>query len=142
YVDDNVASWTLGFGSLVVDAISEEDECGLILHVITGLNDGGAEAVLYRLVCQDGPERHYVVSLMDEGKYGPLLEGVGARIACLNMPRGRLTFHGLRRLWRLLRDLRPEVVQTWMYHADLVGGLMARLVGVPWVCWGIHHTTL
>ena len=29
-----------------------------------------------------------------------------------------------------------------MYHGDLMGGLMARLAGVPRVCWGIHHTTL
>ncbi len=113
-----------------------------VLHITTGLNDGGAEAVLYRLVCHDGPERHHVVSLMDEGKYGPLLRQAGARVTCLNMPRRRLTLKGLWRLWRLLRTDRPDVVQTWMYHGDLVGGVIARLAGVRRVCWGIHHTTL
>lgn len=113
-----------------------------ICHITTGLTDGGAEGVLYRLVCHDGPERHHVVSLMDEGKYGPLLRRVGARVTCLNMPRGRLRLTGLWRLWRLLGVERPQVVQTWMYHGDFIGGTIARLAGVRRVCWGIRTSTL
>ena len=113
-----------------------------VLHIITDLSDGGAQAALYRLIRQDRSARHVVVSLMDEGKYGPMLTKDGAQVVCLNMPRGRLTIGGLWRLWRLLKDMRPGIVQTWMYHADFVGGLLARMAGVRRVCWGVHHTTL
>lgn len=113
-----------------------------IFHVISGLNDGGAEAVLYRLCSSDKAAEHYVISLMDEGKYGALLREAGVQVSCLSMPRGRVTLGGLWRLWRLLRQIRPQAVQTWMYHADLVGGVIARLAGVKQVFWGIHHTTL
>lgn len=113
-----------------------------ITHIITGLNDGGAEAVLYRLCTTDHTHQHTVISLMDAGKYGPMLEAAGVNVHCLRMPRGRVTLHGLFRLWRLLRANRPDVVQTWMYHSDLVGGVVARLAGIRRVCWGIHHTTL
>lgn len=113
-----------------------------IFHVISGLNDGGAEVVLYRLCTSDKTVKHYVVSLMDEGKYGSLLRAAGVQVSCLSMPRGRVTASGLWQLWQLLRQVRPQVVQTWMYHADLIGGVIARLAGVKRVFWGIHHTML
>lgn len=112
-----------------------------VFHVISGLNDGGAEAVLYRLISHDQEDVHHVVSLTEEGKYGPLLRSLGATVTALGMPRGRLTWRGLRGLWKDLRTYKPDVVQTWMYHADLLGGVLGRLAGRP-VVWGVHNTTL
>ena len=114
----------------------------LVLHVITGLDDGGAQAVLYRLVRSDRNHRHVVVALMTKGKYGPLLSDAGVRCHCLAMPRGRLTVRGLARLVRIVRQEKPDVVQTWLYHGDLVGGVAARLAGAPRIVWGVHNTTL
>ena len=113
-----------------------------VFHIITGLNDGGAEGVLYRLCIFKSGYRHHVISLMGEGKYGPLLLKHDVSVTCLNMQRGRISFSGLLRLCWLLLEERPQVVQTWMYHADIIGGVTARLVGVPNVFWGIRHTTL
>lgn len=129
-------SWATGDWFFLVTQIKR------IIHIITSLDDGGAEAVLYRLCAYGSQHNNVVLSLRDEGKYGPLLETAGVKVHCLNMPKGRVTICGLARLWSLLRTLRPDVVQTWMYHSDFLGGVFARLAGVPRVCWGIHNTTL
>ncbi len=112
------------------------------MHVITGLNDGGAEAVLYRLCMGDKSNSHIVISMRDEGKYGYLLRQSQIDVFCLNMPKGRLTFKGVQLLYQLLRRINPDVVQTWMYHADLIGGLLARLAHVKRVFWGLRHSNL
>lgn len=39
---------------------------------------------------------------------------------------------------RLLLRFRPDLVQTWMYHADFLGGLTARLATRAPIVWGIH----
>ena len=112
-----------------------------IVHVISGLGQGGAETVLYRLVTSPGQNnRHTVVSMTDEGVFGPRLRAAGVTVLTLNMSAGRLSISGLWRLYRLMRTSAPDVVQTWMYHADLVGGLVARLAGVRAVSWGIRNS--
>lgn len=109
-----------------------------ILHVITGLNNGGAEAVLYRLITGDNQNTHLVIVLMDQGVYGDRLISAGIPVYTLNMPRGRVTIKGVIELYRLVRLIKPNLVQSWMYHADLIGGVVARLAGAKTVIWGIR----
>lgn len=112
-----------------------------VTHVITGLGQGGAEAVLFRLTTYpDQTVQHTVVSLTDDGVYGERLRAAGVTVHTLGMPRGRVSFSGLRRLRQLLATQKPDAVQTWMYHADLIGGIVARLAGVRAVAWGIRNS--
>jgi len=78
--------------------------------------------------------------MTDEGIYGPRLRDLGITVRELNFPAGRVTLKGLYRLWRLIREGKPDAVQTWMYHADLAGGLIARLAGIRLVIWGIRNS--
>ncbi len=115
-----------------------------VLHIITGLQNGGAEGALFRLVTAPSHHTHHVVSMMDSGVHGESLVRAGIAVHLLKMPRGRVTFSGMRSLVRILRRVRPDVVQTWMYHADLLGGMVARLAGYRTVVWGVrasdaHH---
>ncbi|MGC3895540.1 glycosyltransferase family 4 protein [Pseudomonas urmiensis] len=116
-----------------------------VLHVIVGLNVGGAELMLKRLIESQknlpGYE-HSVISLTGPGVIGPQLMEQGVRVRCLEMkgPFGlpRVFFQ----LWTEMRSLRPAIVQTWMYHSDLLGGLAARAAGIRNLIWGIRTTDL
>lgn len=113
-----------------------------VLHIITDFNDGGAQALLYRFITSDKKNVHRVISLMTVGWYGDRLSELGVQVDSLNMPKSRLTWSGLTKLYRLIRQSDPDTVQTWMYHSDLIGGLMARLAGNRSVIWGIHNSNL
>ena len=116
-----------------------------VLHIIIGLNVGGAEMMLKRLVeshREDPAYRHVIVSLTDMGKLGPQLQSMGVEVYSLGI---RSIFSIPQVLWRLvklIRAIQPDIVQTWMYHADLLGGLAARTAGNRHVIWGIRTTDI
>src|SRR6266511_2586884 len=97
--------------------------------------------MLHRLVQASRGAEHEVVSLTDLGAVAPRIQKLGVRTRALHMSRVPNP-SPIVRLARLVRDARPDVVQTWMYHADVVGGLAAMLAGHPKVVWGIHNSTL
>jgi glycosyltransferase involved in cell wall biosynthesis len=113
-----------------------------ILHVITDLKMGGAEMVLYRLLASQDREEFPsgVVSLTAGGPIGERISALGIPVWSLGVqsgfPHPRLVT-GLR---RLIKEQHPQLIQTWMYHADLTGGLAAWLSGNMPVVWGLHHT--
>lgn len=112
-----------------------------VLHISNDLADGGAQGALFRLCTTPREDvEHIVVSLMGAGKYGPLLEDAGVQVFCLNMRRSVLTFGALWQLYQIVRNQAPDAVQTWMYHANLLGGLIARLGGCANLVWGIRHS--
>ena len=113
-----------------------------ILHIINCLNEGGAEAVLYRLCKHDSDNIHVCVSLKDGGKYGPLLQNAGVKVISLGISNNILSLTFVIKLFKLMLQIKPDVVQTWMYHSNLFGGIIAKLAGIKNIIWGIHHTNL
>lgn len=111
-----------------------------IVHITTGLNNGGAEGVLYRLVTHDQDNEHIVISMMDAGKYGPMLLDKGVKLYCLNMDQGKFSPKAIVKLYKILKKTKPNVVQTWMYHADLIGGIVAKSLGIKKVFWNIRQS--
>jgi len=115
-----------------------------ITHIITGLNVGGAEMMLYKVLqYSSGKEfQHEVISLTDVGLIGEKIQKLGVPVRALKMRGFDLPITVIRiALW--LRKSNPDVVQTWMYHADLVGGLAVTLSfkKIP-VVWGIRQSNL
>ncbi len=115
----------------------------LIMHVIVGLGVGGAELMLKRLIESHQSTfgcRHSVISLTDLGKIGEQLQDQGVEVCALDMRSLIDIPHVLLELMRQIRSSRPSIVQTWMYHADLLGGLAALMAGNRQIIWGIRTT--
>jgi glycosyltransferase involved in cell wall biosynthesis len=111
-----------------------------VVHVITGLDTGGAESMLAKLVGSMNQSRFdtRVVSLMAPGPVGKEIVAAGIPVESLGLRRGIPNPMAPWRLARLLRRWRPQIVQTWLYHADLIGTL-ASLGRRPWATvWNIR----
>lgn len=123
--------------------MTQSDERLRILFVINDIDIGGAERMLLKVTSQLAPSHDLTVaSLTQRGALASEFEQVGADVIALGM-RGPLSLPGaVARLAREVRARRPQLMSTWMYHADLVGGLAARLAGLPAVAWNIRHGDL
>lgn len=115
-----------------------------ICHVIHNTEFGGTETMLLQVLKQlAGKHEMSVVSLMRCGEIGKRIRALGIPVYALNCAKDRKPRpQGLIELVRRIRTLKPEVVQTWAYHADLCGGVAARLATQAAVVWNIRHTTL
>ena len=100
-----------------------------ILHVINNLHLGGAETMLVQLLGRLDPDRWspQVVSLVGGGPASEQLESIGVPVTMIGMRRGLPGPGTFARLTRSVRRARPDLVQTWLYHSDLLGGLASRL---------------
>ncbi len=114
-----------------------------VTHVIPGLVLGGAETFLLRLLGALDRARFpaRVIALQSGGVLADRVRALGVPVEELGV---RGAFGAARAFARLRRLLAGEtaVVQTWMYHADLLGGLAARFGGRAPVVWNVRQTTL
>lgn len=113
-----------------------------VLHVISGLGVGGAEMALYRLVAnaQGSCYTHTVVALTSGGAMEDRLRNAGIELTTFDFKTAPITHFF--NLLLLMRRSRPDIVQTWMYHADMFGGVAARLSGNRNIIWGIRTSDL
>ncbi len=84
----------------------------------------------------------HVISLTTPGEIGPRIQALGISVESLDMRPGLPSPFVFFRLVRRLNVLKPDVVHTWMYHADLLGGLAARLAGLGAIGWCIRNSNL
>jgi glycosyltransferase involved in cell wall biosynthesis len=115
-----------------------------VVHLITDLDVGGAEMMLARLLTRlDSPMvENAVVSLGGRGAVAERIERSGIPVSTLGLRPGRVNPLALWHLVALLRRLRPDVLQTWLYHSDLAGLIGGRLAHVPAIVWNIRCAEL
>jgi len=119
-----------------------------VLHIITGLGAGGAENMLDRLLAQLNPDQvsNHVIALKEGGPMAASIAARGIPVEIMGLdsflPRTLMPL----RLAQRIRRIAPDVIQTWLYHADLIGGIAARLAypfgtTIP-MAWGIRQSVV
>lgn len=111
-----------------------------IVHIITSLGDGGAENTLYKICKYDSSNKHIIVSLIGYGKYYSLIKELKIEVHCLNLK--FYTFYKIFFLLRILHNLKPDIIQTWLVHGDFIGGIASRLIGIKNIIWNIRYSNL
>lgn len=112
-----------------------------VLHIINDLNLGGAETLLWRLTRLPSRVEHSVISLGPRNWYSEAFEQQGVPVQYLDMRSPLSMPGGVFHLRRLIRKSGADVVQCWLYRSNVLGGLAARMAGVP-ASWGIHCSSL
>jgi glycosyltransferase involved in cell wall biosynthesis len=114
-----------------------------VVHLITGLVRGGAETTLARLVTRMDPERFHnvVISMRPSSELFEELAGQGVEMHSLGMRHWCESIPALPKLRALIAETRPQVLQTWLYHADLFGTLAAAGAGTQLV-WNLRNSEM
>ena len=100
-----------------------------ILHCITSLDPDGAQQMLLKLCSLSDSSRfsHSVLSLTPGGGLAASFSSLGFVTRSLSMRRGVPSCSALMELAQLFRVLRPGVIQSWMWHANLAAAVALKL---------------
>ena len=78
----------------------------------------------------------FLISLTNIGFYGKKLKDKGYKICSLK--KDFFSIFKIFKLYLLILRFNPDVVHTWLYHANLFGGICAKIAGIK-IYWSIHH---
>lgn len=111
-----------------------------IVHFITGLGNGGAESMLYKILKETDLNIYevVVVSFTSEDYYVEKIESLGIKVEILDI-KSKNFFVNVIRLLKICRGC--EAIQSWMYHANLIGFFIAKILKKK-IIWGVHHSNL
>ncbi len=111
-----------------------------LLLVITTLDVGGAEKCCVTLATGLDRERWHVevCSVIRAGSMAGPLRDAGIPVHSLDASRLWHAPTATLRLARIIRRVRPDVVHTFLFHANMLGRLAAQLAGRPRVVASIR----
>lgn len=114
-----------------------------ICYLITGLNIGGAEMMLYRLVERLDKTKYdiVVVSIVPLGKVAEKISRLGIKVISLEM-KSKLDVLVVIRFIRLLKKNKPMILHCFLFHANLLGRIVGKLVRVPVIISSIRSINI
>lgn len=103
-----------------------------VLHLITSLELGGAQSgLLLGLPRFENDEyEHILCSITDRMNMAEEFENVGVKTMSLQL-HNKTDFMVVWRLRKLLKEVKPDVLHTYLLHGNLLGRVVGSLTGLP-----------
>ncbi len=114
-----------------------------VLHIITSSETGGAEIALEKLIrfhISRSNYLHSVICIKPLGEVGDRLMSEGVEVTSLNLKNFLFLPFSFFKLLSLIKKQKPDLIQTWLYHADLIGSLASFLLGFKKLIWNIRSS--
>ena len=110
-----------------------------LIHLISSLNVGGAEALLFDLVNNIDKEK-FEVSVVSFFKVGGLIQKFENNNIDLKFvsESKKYNFNFIIKLYKLLKEEKPDIVHTHLFGADLFGSIIAKLLKIK--LWQSAHS--
>jgi glycosyltransferase involved in cell wall biosynthesis len=83
-----------------------------------------------------------VISLIPTGYVGEQIAALGVDVQTLGLKRNKISLTGLIKLVKMIKKWNPVIIQTWLYHADLLGYFVAKLTGVKNLIWNVRCSNM
>ena len=113
-----------------------------ILHIISGLNTGGAEMMLHKIIQSIDRARFHscVVSLKDTGTIGKRIEKEGFKVYSLRTNPLTPIPWVLIKLINIVLKEKPDIIHGWMYHGNIAAFIASLFSKKKNVIWNIRHS--
>ena len=89
-----------------------------ILHLITSLSHGGAQKTLLQLSFFDTDNEHVIISLLPSFSFSHWTIPNYVQIHLFDIKSN--PFHTISKILKFIRLDQPDVIQSWLYHADFL----------------------
>ena len=111
-----------------------------VLHIISGLGQGGAETMLLKLLQNFDRSIVYskVICLTNKTEMLQAYKDIGIEVKVINIKNP----FNIIRVMHEIRATKPDLIQTWLHHADLIGLILGPLSGCKKIIWNIRCSEL
>ncbi len=113
-----------------------------VLHIITSLNQGGAQSNLFK-ICSSCNVNSFVICLAENSFYTEKLNEIGIKNLSLNINKKNIfSIFKIFKLFKIARKFKPDIIQSWLYHADFISCFVKLIYSKSKLIWTIRHTDL
>lgn len=110
----------------------------IILHIITSLEFGGSQNVLLKMCEYDDENEHLIISLKKIPRKRNL-EGIKVYNVEINFFN---FFFELFKIYKIIRKTKPNIIQSWLYHADFITVFLKIIFPKLSIYWNIRSSNL